>query len=438
MRNLRPFLRLVALFGLLPLSAHALITRQPPPPTTPPPATLQADPKRVEESNTTRVKFTGNWAPADASWGWSGGTARQSSTAGATVSITFTGTSVRWIGARGRNMGIALVSVDGVLREEVNLAALPTDIIHTPIITINDLKYGTHTLKITVAGRGDVSPLVVVDAFDIEPNTTVSHLQDTDPNMQFSGGWTKSSLNWPWSGSGMANAPELPVTAQETETAGATLKLPFRGTGVVWIGYRGPDAGIAQVRVDNGATKEVDLYAPTATYQPIVFRALGLADAKHTLTITATGRKNVRSSAARVVVDAVDVINPGRRYEEDERAITYSTPPGTYWTQDHQGRVWSGGAAATSNVFGATATFRFTGTSVSWIGCMKGSAGGTVDVFIDGVFREQVNLHKDYPIEGYQMTVFRADGLLRRPHTIELKVVSTNGAYVVVDAFDVR
>ena len=362
----------------------------------------------------------------------------QSSTVGATVSITFTGTSVRWIGSRGRNMGIALVSVDGVMVDEVNLAALPTDAIHTPIVTINDLKRGQHTLKITVTGRGDISPLVVVDAFDIEPNTTVSHLQDTDPNMQFSGGWTKSSLNWPWSGSGMSNLPELPVTAQETQTPGATLTLPFRGTGVAWIGYRGPDAGIAQVRVDNGAISEVDMYAPIATYQPIVFRALGLRDANHTLTITATGRKNARSSAARVVVDAVDVINPGRRYEEYERAITYSTPPGTFWTPDHQGRVWSEGAAATSNVFGATVTFRFTGTSVSWIGCMKGSAGGTVDVFIDGVFRQQVNLYKAYPIEGYQMTVFRADGLRQGPHTIELKVVSTNEAYVVVDAFDVR
>jgi hypothetical protein len=289
-----------------------------------------------------------------------------------------------------------------------------------------------------VAGRGDVTPLVVVDAFDVDPHTTVSHLQDTDPDMQFSGGWTKSSLNWPWSGSGMSNLPELPVTAQETETEGETLTLPFRGTGVVWIGYRGPDAGIAQVRVDNGAISEVDLYAPHATYQPIVFRKLGLADKDHTLTITATGRKNSRSSAARVVVDAVDVINTGRRYEENDAAITYSTPPGTFWTPDHMGRVWSGGAAATSNVFGASVTFRFTGTSVSWIGCKKASAGGTVDVYIDGVFREQVNLYKAYPIEGYQMTVFRADGLANGPHTLELKVVSTNEAYVVVDAFDVN
>ncbi|MEP7067678.1 MAG: hypothetical protein ABI789_00495 [Usitatibacter sp.] len=403
-------------------------------------APLQTDPKRVEET-APGVSFSGAWSRADPSWGWSGGSAMQSTAAGATTSIAFTGTSVRWIGARGRGMGIALVSVDGVMVREVDLFAHPTDEIHTPIVTINDLSAGQHTLTITVSGRKNgqaSSNVVVVDAFDIQPGTTVSHWQDTNPDMRFSGGWTKSSNNFPWSGSGVSNLPELPVTAQETQAPGETLTLPFRGTGMSWIGYRGPDAGIGQVRIDGGVTSEVDMYSPIATFQPIVFRALGLADANHTLTITSTGRKNAASSAARVVVDAVDVITPGRRYEEYEQAITYATPPATFWTPDNQARVWSEGTTATSNVPGATATFRFTGTSVSWIGCEKGSAGGVADVSIDGVFVQQVRLNQSYPVEGYQMTVFRADGLTNGPHTLQVKVVNTDGSYVVVDAFDVR
>ena len=365
----------------------------------------------------------------------------QSTTAGATASITFNGTAIRWIGSRGRGMGIATVSVDGVPVRDVNLFAHPTDEIHTPVVTIYDLAPGQHTLTITNTGRRDNQALgnaVIVDAFDIQPDTTVSHWQDTNPDMQFSAGWTKSSNNFPWSGSGVSNLPELPVTAQETQTAGATLTLPFRGTGVSWIGYRGPDAGIAQVRIDGGAASEVDLYSPIQTFQPIVFNAFGLADTNHTLTITATGRKNPSSSAARVVVDAVDVIAPGRRYEEYDRSITYATPPGTSWTMDNEARVWSEGVTATSNVPGATATFRFTGTSVTWIGCQKGSAGGVADVSIDGVFQQRVLLNQSYPIEGYQMPVFRKDGLANGPHTLEIKVVNTDGSYVVVDAFDVR
>jgi hypothetical protein len=361
----------------------------------------------------------------------------QSTAAGATASITFTGTSIRWIGARGRGMGIATVSVDGVQAREVNLFAHPTDEIHTPIVTISDLSPGQHTLTITVTGRRDnqaLSNVVVVDAFDIQPDFTVSHWQDTNPGLQYTGGWIKSSNAFNWSGSGVSNLPELPVTAQETQAAGATLTVPFRGSGISWIGYRGPDAGIASVRIDGGAASEVDMYSPIATFQPIVFTALGLGDVDHTLTITATGRKNVASSAARVVFDALDVITPGRRYEEYERSIAYVGS----WTPDNQARVWSEGETATSNVTGSTATFSFTGSSVSWIGCEKGSAGGVADVFIDGNFQTEVKLNQSYPIEGYQMTVFRKDGLSNGPHTLMVRVVNTDGSYVVVDAFDVR
>jgi hypothetical protein len=47
---------------------------------------------------------------------------------------------------------------------------------------------------------------------------------------------------------------------------------------------------------------------------------------------------------------------------------------------------------------------------------------GTAKVYIDGAFVKEVQLSQKYPIEGYQKTVFRADGL-------------TN---TVVDAFDVH
>ena len=396
----------------------------------------QADANRVEENNPS-VTFAGAWTKSDASWGWSGGSAMESGAAGATATISFSGTSIRWIGARGRRMGIANVSVDGGPPRTVNLFAHPTDEIHTPIVTIYDLSPGQHTLTITVTGGRDNQALgnaVVVDAFDINPTTTVSHWQDTNPDLKFSSGWTKSSNAFNWSGSGVSNLPELPVTAQETQTAGETMTLPFRGTGIRWIGYLGPDAGIANVSIDGGAPTQVDMYSPTAKYQPIVFSALGLADTNHTIVITATGRVNAASSGARVVVDAFDILTPGRRYEEYEKSISYV---GT-WTPDNQARVWSEGETATSNVPGSTATFSFNGSSVSWIGCEKDSASGVAEVYIDGVFQTTVRLNQNYPIEGYQMTVFRKDGLALGPHTLTVKVINTDGSYVVVDAFDVR
>jgi len=172
---------------------------------------------RVEETDPS-VSLTGAWTASDANWGWSGGGAMQSTAAGAKATVSFSGTSIRWLGSRGRAMGIALISVDGGPTKEVDLFARPVDEAHSPILTINDLSNGPHTLTIQVTGTANTQAegaAVVVDAFDIQPNFTVSHWQDTDPNAHFSAGWTKSQQGFPWSGSGVANTPEgAPVPLQ--------------------------------------------------------------------------------------------------------------------------------------------------------------------------------------------------------------------------------
>lgn len=385
---------------------------------------------RVEE-NDPAVTLSSGWTSGDTRFGFSGGAAVRSNVPGSTASVSFRGTSIRWITQRGRSMGKARISVDGGPAKEVSLLTNTGDVIHATATTIHDLSDGPHTLTIEV-----VSGTVVIDAFDVQPNTTVSHWQDTDPNAKFSAGWIKSSEGPPWSGNGQMNLPERPVTAMETHATGETLTLPFRGTAISWIGYKGPDGGIATVQIDGGAPVEVDTYSPVAKVQQISFTASGLADTNHTLTITATGRRNPASSAPRIVVDAFNVMTPGRRYENDDPSVSYS---GNVWNRNHIARVWSAGSSATSNVNGATATFSFTGTSVSMIGCRKSSAGGTAKFYIDGVLISEIRMSERYPVEGYQMPVFRADGLAPGPHTLTVEVTSaTDGPYVVVDAFDVH
>src|SRR5205814_3881502 len=81
---------------------------------------------RFEESDPA-VSLSGGWTSGDATRGWSGGTAVQSDVAGATLSFTFTGTAVRWIGSRGIGMGSALVRVDGGPAREVDLFGRPNE-----------------------------------------------------------------------------------------------------------------------------------------------------------------------------------------------------------------------------------------------------------------------------------------------------------------------
>jgi hypothetical protein len=404
---------------------------------------------RVEESDVAAVTFSGAWSPSDSRAGWSGGAAVESTHPGAMAAFTFTGTSVRWLSSRGRNGGIALVRVDGGEAKEVDLFARPNDEFHTPAITIYGLSGGQHTLTIEVTGRksreaSSSSPAkVVVDAFEVQPQI-VSHVQEADPDLAYSAGWSQASNGFGWSGSGAFNNGELPPGAKVTEKAGASVTFKFRGTSVSWSGYSGPDAGIALVRVDGGDPKEVDTYSRESKVQQVVFTSAGLTDAPHTLTIEATGRKNAASTTARIFVDAFDVTTPGRRHEQGDVSLSKQFEDGDTtiayvgsWNHNNA-RVWSEGASATSNQPTATVTFSFTGTSVSWIGCEKASAGGRAKIFLDGAFVKEVHLFRANPIEGFQRTIFRADGLANGPHELMIEVTSTDSAYVVIDAFDVR
>ena len=406
----------------------------------PPPVTA-----RFEESDA-KVSISAGWSPGNSIAGWSGGKAVQSDVAGATISFSFTGTSVRWIGSRGRGMGIALVKVDDGPAKEVDLFARPNDEISTPIITFYDLSDGEHTLTIEVTGRHNPDPsahssVVVVDAFDVYPQI-VSHYQDADPDLAYSGSWDVDT-RFGWSGTGAGNAGDPPVGARFNETAGASVTLSFRGTSITWRGYRGPDAGIALVQVDAGKPDagklvEIDTYAERLKVQEAVYMSPALADTDHTLTITVTGRKNDKSSAAKIFVDAFDVTTPGKRVEADDPKNADPSMSFVGAWNFNQARVWSDGATTTSNQANASVTFSFTGTSVSWIGCSKASAGGSAKILIDGALKKEVSLGRRVGIEGYQRTIYREDGLTNGPHTLMLIITSTTGAYVVVDAFDVH
>src|SRR6185503_11025908 len=231
--------------------------------------------------------------------------------------------------------------------------------------------------------------VVVVDAFDVQ-TPIVSHLQETDPDVVYSGSWTQDD-SASWSGGGVASLPDPPVGgARFTQTAGAKVTLKFRGTSITWQSGRGPDFGIATVQLDGGAPVDVDSYSSTPKFQEVLFKATGLADATHTLTITATGRKNDASTGTKIVVDAFDVTTPGRRFQEDDLDPKTGLPATTYtgkWSRNVN-RVWSEGAAQRADAAGSIAKFTFTGTGVSYIGVQKNSIGPVI-IRLDGVSKGQ-------------------------------------------------
>ena len=128
------------------------------------------------------------------------------------------------------------------------------------------------------------------------PPPTVTRVEETDPSITYTGDWFPTDPRT-WSGG----------TAVYSTTAGNEATLAFTGTAVDWIGFLGPQTGIARVFLDGVLAAEVDTYSPTEQTQVVVFRATSLANASHTLTVEATGQQNPVSTGAYVVVDAFDV-----------------------------------------------------------------------------------------------------------------------------------
>jgi len=155
----------------------------------------------------------------------------------------------------------------------------------------------SHTLTAVArfaAGNTATSSPVGVTVFNSPPGQT--RFEDTDPSISFTAGWTPDTTLRAWSGG----------SAMLSTTAGARATFTFSGTSAYWIGFRGPQAGIARVYVDGIVVSDIDTYSSFEQVQATLFQATGLAAGTHTMTIEVTGSKNPASTNAYVVVDAFD------------------------------------------------------------------------------------------------------------------------------------
>jgi hypothetical protein len=63
---------------------------------------------------------------------------------------------------------------------------------------------------------------------------------------------------------------------------------------------------MVSVSIDGGAPIEVDMYAPSYSYQQVVFQQAGLSPGSHTLRIVTMAATNPLSTASYVDLDAVE------------------------------------------------------------------------------------------------------------------------------------
>ena len=269
------------------------------------------------EENAAALAPAGAWAPIDSAAAGvtlSGGQAIYSATAGATATLTFTGTGVAWLGFPCEICGTARVHLDGSSIATVDTYAAARPAASTVLYTMTGLPSGSHTLVIEVTGTADPASAganVDVDAFDVEGvssssggsgggtgggGSVASRIEETAPSVAYTGTWIPQSRSDLSGGS-----------VVESNDPSGSATLTFNGTGVSWIGFKGPWAGIAQVSLDGGAMTTVDTYAPAEQAQAVMYTAAGLPPGSHTLTIQVTGTWSASSVSAWIVVDAFDV-----------------------------------------------------------------------------------------------------------------------------------
>src|SRR5204862_6578234 len=120
-----------------------------------------ADPSTAEATN---------WIPDNTNPAWSEGVTTVAKTVGEQATITFTGTGIRWIGARGPQTGIARIFLDGAFVEDFDTYFQTEGPQHTDF-TASGLAAGTHTLTIQVIGKNPLATdaWILLDAFDVTP-----------------------------------------------------------------------------------------------------------------------------------------------------------------------------------------------------------------------------------------------------------------------------
>jgi beta-galactosidase GanA len=120
------------------------------------------------------LSYTGNWTHAGPGSGYTNGdydsTESWSQEAGDSMTVTFNGTAVQWIGPKNTNGGIAAVYIDGTQAATVDTYAAAGKEFQQVLYSATGLPAGSHTLKIVVTGQKDAASsadTVVIDAINV-------------------------------------------------------------------------------------------------------------------------------------------------------------------------------------------------------------------------------------------------------------------------------
>lgn len=215
--------------------------------------------------------------------GASGGSYRQSKTAGGDMTAKIKGTSIQYFYYAGPNMGKVDVYIDSVkVKSLCEHSAAPAYMSKT----FKNLANTKHTFELRVLNKscgGSTDKFVSVDKLVAGANTQ----EDTN-------------LKWNWNGwAGKTNATANGGNYHSSKTAGAFAKLTFHGTSISVLTLKGPSFGKLDVLIDSSPIETLDLSNGSVVAFARSYNSL--ADADHTIEL----RRNASSGTKAVVVDGL-------------------------------------------------------------------------------------------------------------------------------------
>jgi hypothetical protein len=182
---------------------------------------------------------------------------------------------------------------------------------------------GSHSLSAVARdGTGNTATAPAVTVTVNNSTETVVRVEDSSPSITYAGSWALGNSAKPWSGGTAALATGGPSATGDPTRA----TLTFNGTAVRWIGFQGPQTGIARVFLDGSLVATVDTYASAELVGAVLYTTSGLASTSHTLAIESTGTRNAASSDIFVVVDAFDVTTTGGGADTTAPSVTVTAP----------------------------------------------------------------------------------------------------------------
>ncbi len=251
------------------------------------------------------VTYTGTWTHS-ADDMYYNSTKSVSSSVGAYVQHTFTGTNAGVYGAKGPDMGMVNINVDGGAPVVVD-CYWPVPLYRTLLQQFSGLPNSAHTIRATVTTKNAVSTAntVVIDYFQHDPGTPptdpIVTMIDSAPGTSavYNGAWTHSTTNTNY----------YAKTSSTSATIGNYADFSFNGTGVRLFGTKASSYGKINISVDGGSATLVNCYQPTITdYQVRLFEVTNLAPGPHALRVT-VATKDAASSGNTVAVDLVQALS---------------------------------------------------------------------------------------------------------------------------------